>query len=151
MEAQVLLATVYLDAENLEQTKEALERADRLNRRLELPQYAAAIAGLRGRVALAEGDEEAAATAFTAQAGYLREAGALATMVVALRQTADVYRDLGMEASAGEFYYRAANSLLAQGQAREAKAVLGQAQAAAEAAGDPLLLRRIRQLLDASP
>ncbi len=149
VEAQVLLATVYVDAEDIERAQEALERAERLNRRLELPQYAAAIEGLRGRIALMQGDKEAAATAFTAQADHLREAGALKTMVVALQETADVYRDLGMAASAAEFYYRAANSLLAQGKTVRARELLAQAQAAAEAAGDALLQKRVRQLLEA--
>ena len=91
VEAQILLATICVDAGNLEGAEDALERATRLNRRVELPQYAAAIAGLRARILLRNGNREAAAEAFKAQADQLREAGALGSMVNALRQAAEVY------------------------------------------------------------
>jgi hypothetical protein len=146
VEAQILLATIYVDADDVKRAKEAMGRGERLNRRLELPQYAAALEGLRARVALKEGDEGAAAKAFTRQADHLREAGALKSMVDALHQAANVYANLGQSASAAEFYYRAASSLLAQDQTERAMDLLTHADSAAEAAGDTLLIKRIGQL-----
>ncbi len=146
VEAQILMATIYVDAGDSERAARAVALAKRLNRKLALPQYAAALAGLDARIALREGDARAAAAAFAEQAGKLREAGALESMVTALRQAGDVYCNLGQSASAAEFYYRAANSLLAQGETLRATELLALAIPAAEAAGDALMVKRIRQL-----
>ena len=150
VEAQILLATIHVDANGTERAEAALSRAERLNRKLALPQYASAIAGLEARLALRRGDEAAAAAAFAAQAGHLREAGALSSMVMALRQAGDVYSNLQESASAAEYYYRAASSLLAQGDPEHADELLALAQPAAQAAGDSLLVQRIGQLQERS-
>jgi len=150
-EARILLATIHVDAGNLGAAAEALAQAERLNKRLALPQYAAAILGLRASMALNSGDQAAAAEAFGQQAEQLREAGALGSMVTALRQAGDVYSNLGMSASAAEFYYRAGSSLVAQQEGARAAEVLARAYRAAEAAGDALLVKRIRQLQQRAP
>ncbi len=146
-EAQILLATIQLDAGNLAGASDAIERALRLNRKLDLPHYAAAISGLKARMALKEGKKAEAVEAFCKQAEQLREADALEGMAMALHQAATVYADLGMSASAAEYYYRAASSLLAQNQ-KDSRAIdaLKAAFSSAKSAGDALLLQRIEQL-----
>jgi tetratricopeptide (TPR) repeat protein len=146
-EAQILLATIQLDAENPAAASDATSRAQRLNRKLDLPHYAAAISGLRARIELRNDNKEEAAEAFCKQAEQLREAGALEGMALALNRAAEIYDELGMAASAAEYFYRAASSWLAQNQqdGRATEALVA-ALSAAESAGDTLLVKRIKQL-----
>ena len=86
----------------------------RFFKKLEIPQYSAAIMGLHAGIALREGRQEDAASYFASQAAQLRKTGDFSSMTTALRQAADIYSNIGMQASAAEFYYRAAVSLKAQ-------------------------------------
>jgi phospholipid/cholesterol/gamma-HCH transport system substrate-binding protein len=146
VEAQILLATIHIDATRFDEAADALDRATRLNRRLELPPYAAAICGLRARIGLELGAQDAAAVAFAEQAEQLRKAGALGSMANALRQAGDAYTNIGQHAAAAEYYYRGASSLIAQKDVARAREMLELAQSAAEAAGDALIIKRVDQL-----
>lgn len=145
-EAYLLLAAVHIDAGNLDAADEAVHRAERLNRRIERPAFSAAVAGLQARLALQRGDTEAAAAAFTAKAESLREADAWGSMVLALRQAGDAYRNLGKPARAAASYYRAASSLVARGDTPGAATLLTLAEVAAKAGADTLLAKRITQM-----
>jgi len=146
VEARIMLATIYLDANDLDAAYKETQRAERLNKKLELPHYSAAIMGLHARLALRQGDNEKAADYFSKQAESLREADAFDGMTTALRQTADIYSNMGMHASAAEYYYRAASSLLARKQNIKALNILELAKNAAKASGDELMIKRISQL-----
>lgn len=148
VEARIILTTIYLDSNDLDAATKELKRTEKSNKKLKLPQYSAAIAGLKARLALKQGKNEIAAGQFSEQAVYLREAGAFDNMTTALRQTADLYNNLGMDASAAEYYYRAGSSLLARGQKMKAKNLLNLAKTSAEASGDALLIKRINQILE---
>ncbi|MBT3194353.1 MAG: hypothetical protein HN341_17545 [Verrucomicrobia bacterium] len=145
-EAYILLGTIQFDAENMAGAARALDRASRLNKRLEHPAYAAAVCGLRGRIALHQGSQKIAAEAFQEQAKWLRRAGTLGSMASTLLQAGNVYSGMGEHGEAAELYCRAASSLIAQGHLPRAAEVLALATPASEAAGDELLSARIQQL-----
>ena len=146
VEARIMLSTIYLEANNLEFAAKELQRAERLNKKLELPYYTAAIMGLHARISLREGDNEKAAIFFAQQAVQLREANALSSMTTALRQAADVYSNMGMDSSAAEYYYRTASSLMARDQKDNAAKILQLAKISADSSGDKLMIKRISQL-----
>jgi tetratricopeptide (TPR) repeat protein len=146
VEARIMLATIYLNAGDTDLARDEIKRAKKLSKKLDQPQYSAAIAGILGGIALREGDQEAAAQAFAGQAGWLRKAGEFGSMATALRQVGDIYSNIDMQASAAEYYYRAAMSLVAQGRRQSAAKLLEQARKAGEAAGDKLLLKRVEQV-----
>jgi phospholipid/cholesterol/gamma-HCH transport system substrate-binding protein len=146
VEAQILLAAIRVDADAADGAVAALDKAERFNRKLEQPQFSAAIKGLRADIALQRGDHEQAARAFRAQANHLRDVPDISGMVNALRRAGDAYMAFGNAALAAEYYYRAASSLAAQGEQDEAVELLAMAAPAAEGGDDKLLVKRIAQL-----
>ena len=147
VEASIMLTTIHLDAGDIKAAAAELKNTEKLNKKLEIPQYSAAIMGLHAGIALREGRQEDAASYFASQAAQLRKTGDFSSMTTALRQAADIYSNIGMQASAAEFYYRAAVSLKAQNKNARAAKTLKLAATAAEASGDTLLIKRINQLM----
>ncbi len=146
VEAQVLLGAIYTEKGSLDKAEEALDRADKINRKLDLPVFAAAVAGSRADIALRQGELNDAAGYLTRKAELLRSVLDLKGIAKALQQAGDVYMTLEKPASAAIHYYRAANSLVAQDDVDAAAKLLVMAEAPAIAAGDDMLLKRIRQL-----
>jgi phospholipid/cholesterol/gamma-HCH transport system substrate-binding protein len=149
VEASIMLAAIYLDSGDIKGAAAELKNAEKLNKKLKLPQYSAAIFGLRAGIALRESRQEDAASYFASQATQLRKTGDFSSMTTALRQAADIYNNIGMQASAAEFYYRSSVSLKAQNKKARAAKTLKLAATAAEASGDELLIKRINQLQQA--
>ena len=142
-----MLASIYLDAGSVEQAAAELKRAEHDAKKVDLPQYDAALAGLHAAIAMKNNKLQQAAEWFAKQAGSLRRAADYGGMTTALRQAADVYSNLGMSASAADYYYRAAVALDAAGDSVRAQKYLLLAEKSATDAGDKLLLKRIRALL----
>ena len=146
LEARLMLAAVYLDAGDVAGSYAEVKRAERSFKKINLPQYGAAIAGLRAGIALRQKKQQAAAEWFAKEAEWLRKAGDYGGLVTALRQAAEVYSNLDMQASAAEFYYRAASAVSAAGDRERAQELLQLAEKAATAACDQLMLKRIRSM-----
>ena len=147
LESRVMLASIYLDSGSVEKAAAEVKRAEHDAKKVKLPQYDAALAGLQAAIAMKNNKLQQAAEWFAGQADSLREAADYGGMTTALRQAADVYSNLGMSASAAEFYYRTAVAVDAAGDAARARKYLGLAEKSAMDAGDKLLLKRIRTLM----
>ena len=105
----------------------------------EQPAIAADLAKLDGSIARLEGRPDAAAASFETEANLLREARRFRDMSHALARAAAAHAAAGRPALAADRYYLAARSLDGRGEAADeaaAKALLGAALAAAEAARD---------------
>ncbi len=146
VESRIILATIYLDAGDVDGAAAELKRAEAGNKKHNLPQYDAAIAGLHAGLCMHQGHQQEAADWFAKQADSLREVEDYGSMATALRQAGDVYSNIDMSASAAEYYYRAAVAIDAAGDSQRAQEILGLAETAAKSAGDALMLKRIHQM-----
>lgn len=145
-EARIMLASIYLDAGDVKAAEKEIKRAQHYSKKLDQPQYGAAIQGVRAGIALRSGKQKDAAAAFIKQADWLRKSEEFGAMATSLRQAADVYSNLNLQDQAAEYYYRAASSLQARGQQTRAGQILDLAEKAAQTADNKLLLKRISQL-----
>jgi len=112
------------------------------------PSLLARAAGFEAVLFLDEGSPADAAGAFDREAGYFQDAGRFGEMAGALERAGAAYREAGDAGRAADRFYRSARSSLGQGNGPAARRAAGAALAAARAAGDAGLARRIELLLE---
>ncbi|MBN1422484.1 MAG: tetratricopeptide repeat protein [Planctomycetes bacterium] len=136
IEAYLLKARIALDAGDAASARAALAAAEPLAGDPPLPHRVAALAGVRGRILLAEGKPAEAAPEFDREGDALRGAGRYPEMASAIERAGDAYARAGRFGPAADRLYRAGRALAGQGRGEPALAILARAIEAAEKAGD---------------
>jgi len=147
-EAHVLKARLAIDAADLAGARAEAEAAEKAGGDPPPPGRRAKVAGIRGRILLAEGRPGPAAVEFDREAGGLREAGRFADMIEALERAGEAHAGSGSSAEAADRFYRAGRALAGKGGREAALPLIERAAAEAAKGGDKDLKARISDLLD---
>ena len=105
------------------------------------------VVGLEARIALARGDHRKAAATFDRQASLAQSGALYGEMSTALLMAGQAYQSAGDTPTSADRLFRAARSLLAQGDRQRGYTAVKDAAIAAERAGNPELADRARQLV----
>lgn len=152
-QAITLLAEIDLDAGRVEaaekrsaEARRALPSAGVSPRSRDAME--AGIVGLEGRIAAARGDHAKAAVAFDREATLAQSGGLYGEMSTALLAAGRSHESAGNAPAAADRLFRAARSLLAQGDRQRGYAAAKDAAIAADRAADPALAARARELVN---
>jgi tetratricopeptide (TPR) repeat protein len=147
-EAHVLKARLALDAADLTGARMEAEAAEKAGGDPPPPGRRAKVAGIRGRLLLAEGRPGPAAVEFDREADGFREAGRFADMIEALERAGEAHAGSGSPVEAADRFYRAGRALAGKRVSEAALPLIERAVAEAAKGGDKDLKARISDLLD---
>ncbi len=150
-QAYTLLAGLDVDAGRLDSAAARLAEARKLvggDAPRSRDALNAGVAGVEGRLAIARSDAKSAAAAFDRQATLAQSSGLFGEMARALLSAGKAHQDAGDTAASADRLFRAARSLLAQGDIQRGTTAAQDAVAAADRAGDATLAARAKALIE---
>lgn len=146
-QAYLMQATLAADTGDVNGATEAYDDARKQVKRLDDDSLLeSAVAGMRARLALMDGDLQASAAAYLDQASKLSQLEAYYAMAMALHRAGDCFSNAESHSSAAEAYLRATESFLSQGNSAKARLIIDRANAESLASGDPMLITQAKAL-----
>ena len=148
LQAVLLNAQLALDRGDVSAAQAVLAGMPKDLAKVRDPLLRARRAGLAGRLAMQGGQFPEAVTQYDEEAAFYRQAMRQREMARALDRAGRACLEMGDSRAAADRWYRAARSLVAQGEDKEALEVIQTALSAAEKTGEESVLRQMAALFE---